>query len=95
MERKREYYHIIIFPESLEILHQERRQVNTIVMKHFNSILFLQTVYSYVLYLIPHAYRTIIKVLLIPPLQGMPLITSFSRSNISEGILIKNYFPFS
>jgi hypothetical protein len=41
VERKREYYHIIIFPESLEILNQEKRgQMDTIVMEHFNSILF-------------------------------------------------------
>ena len=40
VKRKPEYYQF--FPlKRLEILHQERRgQVNTIVMEHFNSILF-------------------------------------------------------
>ena len=39
--RKQEYNHIIIFPE---MLHQERSgQVNTTVMEHFNSILFLKS----------------------------------------------------
>ena len=43
MERKREYNHIIIFPEIHEIVHQEKRgQMKTTVMKHFNGILFYQ-----------------------------------------------------
>ena len=38
---KREYYHIIIFLKRFEIVHQERRgQMKTIVMEHFNGILF-------------------------------------------------------
>ena len=41
VERKRENYHIIIFIEGLEILHQERRgHVKTIAMEYFNDILF-------------------------------------------------------
>ena len=43
MERKLEYHHIITL-KGLEILHQERRgQVKTIVMEHFNSILFYKS----------------------------------------------------
>jgi hypothetical protein len=39
VERKQEYNHIIIFPEGVEILHQEiRGQVNAIVIEH-NRIL--------------------------------------------------------
>ena len=41
VERKLEYYHIIISLKELEILHQERRgQVKTMAMGHFNGILF-------------------------------------------------------
>ena len=41
IKRKREYYHIIIFPERIEILHQERRgEIKIIAMGHFNGILF-------------------------------------------------------
>jgi hypothetical protein len=41
VERKRENYYITIFLKGLEILHRKRRgQVNTMVMDHFNSILF-------------------------------------------------------
>jgi hypothetical protein len=39
--RTQEYYHIIFFLKGLEILHQEKRgHVETIVLKHVNSILF-------------------------------------------------------
>ena len=39
VERKRKYYHIIIFPERTWDLHQERRgQVKNIVMENFNGI---------------------------------------------------------
>ena len=38
MERKLEYYHIIIFLEGHDILYQERRgQMNAIMMEQFNS----------------------------------------------------------
>ena len=38
MEKEKNY---LIFAKGLEILHQERRgQVNTLVMEHFNIILF-------------------------------------------------------
>jgi hypothetical protein len=41
VERNWEYYHIVISLKGLEILHQERRgQLKTIVMDHFNGILF-------------------------------------------------------
>ena len=40
VERKRQYYHIIILLEGLEILHLERGgQVKTMVLEHFNGIL--------------------------------------------------------
>ena len=40
VERKWEY-HIIIFPERTWNLHKERRgKMNTVLMEHFNSILF-------------------------------------------------------
>jgi hypothetical protein len=41
VERKQEYYHIIIFLKGLETLHEEKReQVKILVMEHFNGILF-------------------------------------------------------
>ena len=40
VERKRDYCHIIIFPERLEILHQERWGVKPTIMEHFIGILF-------------------------------------------------------
>ena len=41
VESKQENYYITILPEGFETLHQERRgQMNTIMMEHFNSILF-------------------------------------------------------
>ena len=41
VEMKREYYHNFSPLKGLEIVHKERRgQVKTIVMEHFNGILF-------------------------------------------------------
>ena len=40
VERKREYYHVIIFPEDLKFYTKKEGKVNTIVVQLFNSILF-------------------------------------------------------
>jgi hypothetical protein len=41
VERNWEYYHIVISLKVLAISHQERRgQVKTIIMEHYNGILF-------------------------------------------------------
>ena len=40
VERKREYYHIIIFLEIIEIIHQLRSgQIKTIMVEHFEKII--------------------------------------------------------
>ena len=45
VERKLEYYHIIIFLKGFEILYRQRRgQVKTTLMEHFNTSLDLLTI---------------------------------------------------